>query len=311
MARRPLPATDDGAGELFVKEDDMDIMSRGILRTDEVETYHRDGFVVPNYRLPAKTLERLRTLTVHLVEENEELADRMLSCPHIQRPFVPDGFPHLKTPHEREWLDIATDPDIVDRVEQLIGPDMILWSTVMFYKRAGGGPATPWHTDSGFLPIQPAATASVWIAVFDSFIDNACLRFIPGSHRQHLADRHVNVDRADVAFPNTLPTDAFDESSARDVELEAGRMVIFDIHTVHGARPNNGTRPRAGFSIRFMPTTSHFNHDARPPGRDTDPYRVMKDKDYATRPLFLVRGQDRCGLNDLRRGHPDQRAAQR
>jgi hypothetical protein len=289
----------------------MDSMSHGLLDADEVETYHRDGFVVPNYRLPAKTLDLLRTLTVRLVEDNQTLADGLLSCPHVQRPPVPDAFPHLKTPHDREWMNIATGPDILDMAGQLIGPDLILWSTVIFYKRAGGGPATPWHTDSGFLPIRPTATASVWIAVFDSFIDNGCLRFIPGSHRQQLADRHVNSDRSDVAFPNTLPEDAFDEGSAQDVELEAGRMVIFDVHTVHGARSNQGTRPRAGFSIRFMPATSHFDHDARPPGLDPDPYRVMKDKDYATRPLFLVKGRDRCGLNDLRRGHPGQTAIDR
>ena len=133
----------------------------------------------------------------------------------------------------------------------------------------------------------------------------------PGSQNQHLSDRHFNADRADVAFPNTLPEDAVDESAARDIELEAGRMVIFDVNVVHGARANHGTRPRAGFSIRFMPATSHFDHDARPPGRDPDPYRVMKDKDYATRPLFLVRGRDRCGLNDLRRGHDTSSGGQR
>jgi ectoine hydroxylase-related dioxygenase (phytanoyl-CoA dioxygenase family) len=290
--------------EAGIREDAMDRMTRAILSPDEVAAYDRDGFVVPRYRLSAQKIDLLRRLTMELVEKNREHGDRMLSCPHVQRPFVPDAYPHLKTPNHREWMSLATDPDILDMVEQLIGPDMILWSSAVFYKRPAGGPATPWHSDASFLPIKPTATASVWIAVCNSTTENSCLRFIPGSHRQPLAERHVHTDRADVIFPNSLPEDAVEEAAAQDVELEAGRMVLFDVHTVHGARPNDGTRPRAGFSIRFMPATSHFDHDARPPGRDPDPYRIMKDKDYATRPLFLVRGRDVSGHNDFRRGHP-------
>ena len=88
-----------------------------------------------------------------------------------------------------------------------------------------------------------------------------------------------------------------DESKAVDVELRAGEMVLFDIFTIHGARRNLGEQPRAGYTLRFMPSTSHYDHDAA----------VLRDKPgygHDTRPLILVRGVDRCGKNDFQRGHP-------
>ena len=104
-------------------------------------------------------------------------------------PHVPgSGFEGLKS--RPGWLDIATHPDIVDMVEQLIGPDIILWGSGIFHKRALAGPATPWHRDARHTPVKPLATTSVWIAVFDSLRANGCLRFLPGSHAAKQVGAH-------------------------------------------------------------------------------------------------------------------------
>ena len=86
---------------------------------------------------------------------------------------------------DRAFLDVATHPELLDVVEQLVGPDLILWNALMFYKRAEDGPMVPWHRD-GFgypiEPIEPIEPIDIWIAVTQSTTDNGCLRFIPGSH---------------------------------------------------------------------------------------------------------------------------------
>lgn len=261
-----------------------------ILGPDEVEAYHRDGFVVPRYRLPEQHVAKLQALTLKLVEDNPTLADRHMVGPHVPG----SGFEGLKT--SPGWMDIATHPDIVDMVEQVIGPDLILWGTGVFYKRALAGPATPWHRDAEHTPIKPLATTSVWIAVFDSLRTNGCLRFLPESHAARQVGNHTYVDRDDLIVGNTLHESEVDESKARDVELQAGQMVLFDIYTVHGARHNLGKQFRAGYTLRYMPATSHYDHEAA----------VLRDKKgygHHTRPLILVRGVDRCGKNDFRRGH--------
>ena len=82
--------------------------------------------------------------------------------------------------------------------------------------------------------------------------------------------------------------------AAKFVELVLHEGLLFDVYMTHGARPNTGSRPRAGYALRFMPATSHYDHDSAIPGGDTS---------RESKALFLVRGVDRSGRNDLQRGH--------
>jgi len=270
-----------------------------ILSRDEIDAYRRDGFVVPRYRLPSAALARLQALGGRLVVENPEIADIPIVSPHVPG----GGAQNLKA--APGWLEIATHPDIVEMVSGLIGPDVVLWGTTYFYKRAHAGPATPWHRDGRYWPIEPLATTSVWIAVTDSTAENGCLRCIPGSHRAQALGTHRNVRTDNVIFPGSLDAGEYDERKARDIELEAGQMVLFDVFTIHGARHNLGRTPRAGYALRFMPSTSHYHHDAALGTAERD----LPGYQHDMRPLFLVRGVDRCGRNDFRRGHPDAAVA--
>lgn len=265
--------------------------ARTVLSADEVAAYHRDGYLVPEYRLPAPVLERLVALTSEVVEENAGCIDQPLLGVHVPG----SGRQQLKVP--AGFIDIAAHPDILDMMEQLIGPDLILWGTVLFYKRAHQGPVTPWHRDATAYPIEPMATTSVWIAVTDSKLDNGCLRFIPGSHTAREAGTHDKTAQPGQYFAGSLDAGEFDESQAVDVELQAGQMLVFDVYAIHGGRANHGARARGGYSLRFMPGTSVFRHDAAQ-NRDQVGYG------HETRALMLVRGADKTGRNDFQRGHP-------
>ena len=159
--------------------------ARAVLGQDKVDAYHRDGFVVPNYRLPDKDIAHLQAPHAE-AGRGECRSDR----PTYGWP------PHPRQRHSnlkstQGWLDIATHPDIVDMIEEIMGPDIILWGSGIFYKRALAGPATPWHRDAQHTPIKPLATTTAWIAVFDSVIANSCLRFIPGSHAPREIGTHT------------------------------------------------------------------------------------------------------------------------
>lgn len=245
--------------------------------------------MVPRYRLPVHQLGKFQSLVKKVVADNPDLVDQAIISPHVPG----SGRQGLKsTP---EWLEISTQPELIDMVEQLIGPDIILWGSALFYKRALAGPATPWHRDGFAYPIFPLETTSVWIAATDSTSENGCLRVIPGSHSARELGKHNKAGDDDLVFQDSLPD--IDESKAADVELEPGQMVIFDVYTIHGAQPNLGTKERAGYSLRFMPGSCHFDHDSA----------VISDEPgfgHETRPLILVRGKDLTGRNDFERGHP-------
>lgn len=261
-----------------------------LLTKDEIGRYRRDGFLIPSYRLSGAVVDRLSAATQQLIEDRPELIDHPIIGPHL-----PGGGMHgLST--DGTFLDVATDPRVLDVIESLVGPDLILWNTLMFYKRAEEGPSVPWHRDGFGYPIEPIATTSIWIAVTESTTANGCLRFIPGSHLTTDPGLHDSTPIPGEMFSGSLDPTSFDPSTAVDAELEPGQFVIFDVYTIHGSQPNNGTQPRAGFTCRYMPGTSVYHHD-KAEIRDQPGYG------HESRALMLVRGEDRTGRNNFERGH--------
>jgi hypothetical protein len=252
------------------------------LTAAEIAAYERDGFVVPRFALTGDRLKKLQGLATRLMERNPHIAEGMIGSPHLL-----NGSGTQKVETEEGWLDIATTPEILDMLEQIVGPDLVLWTSTVFYKRPKEGPATPWHRDGAFYPIRPLATTTVWIAAFESVKENACLRFITGSHETREVGRHKDGHWRDSATGGALPETEFDERKAVDVELQPGQMVIFDVYSVHGSRPNLGDRARAGFAVRFFPATSYYDHDA-----PDEEFKVAGG--VRGRQLILVRGRDRA-----------------
>jgi hypothetical protein len=256
-----------------------------VLTLSEIECFHRDGYLVPNFRFEAEELSKLQQLTQRLVANNPQVTNGHIGSPHL---LHGKGTQQIKT--EPGWLDIATHPRLVKLVTEVIGPDVILWTSTLFYKPPLEGPATPWHRDGAFYPIAPLATITAWIAVFDSVKENGCLRILPGSHtaRDVGAHHRAHWNKRSEEEAGALDPDEVDEARAVDVPLEPGQMVLFDIYTAHASWPNQGTKPRAGYAVRFLPATSRYDHDA-----GDEKYKVAGG--VRNRELILVGGQDRAG----------------
>ena len=147
-----------------------------LLSDPEIERYHRDGFVVPDYVLPPETMNELDSALEETIASNPSIRPELLVSAHIDR-LNDEG-----VRGHRAWLELAQHPEILDRVEQLIGPDIVLWGCQVFCKPASDGMEVPMHQDGHYWPIQPLATCTAWVAIDDSNVGNGCLRVIPGSH---------------------------------------------------------------------------------------------------------------------------------
>ena len=261
------------------------------LSAQEIDQYHEQGFLVPEFRLPPDRLGQLRDALERVIEANPETRPEQIGSPHIL-----NGIGKGVT-GDAAFLEIARDEKILDLVEQLIGPDIVLWGSQAFCKPQGDGMEVPWHQDGQFWPIRPPATSTVWIALDDSLIENGCLRVIPGSHREKTLHQHLKEERSNIALHQQIDSGVFNPSSAIDVELEAGQMSLHDVHLIHGSNPNHSTRRRAGYAIRYMPGSSLFD-------RGSVLSNANYQNDFVSRPLWLLRGQDRTGQNDFVIGHP-------
>ena len=266
------------------------------LSPTEIEVYHRDGLVIPaDYRVPAEALARIDQLYRRLLDDNRDHPD-----------FSPDFIlgPHLDASGsygvkgDPAWLEFAQIPAILDMVEQLIGPDFILWGMTIFGKPARVGKATPWHQDSDYYPIEPLETLTVWISLDGSTPAQGCMRYIPGSHRDRRVYSHHFEHRDDYTLAQVIDDGQVDLGLARDVVLEPGQISLHDVYLVHGSKANRSDRRRMGLVLRIMPATSFYNHDSGKIKEDAG-----SPHGYSNRALYLLRGTDRNGRNDFERGH--------
>ena len=250
-----------------------------MLSAAEIEKYNADGYVTPDFRLPERDLEDIRAHHDRLVARHPEYRDY---CPNLLA-------------HDLAFLNWARVPEILDMVEQVIGPDIALWNSSFFAKPALNGRKTPWHQDGEYWPVRPLATCTVWIAVDASTQENGCLNVLRGSHRDRRLRAHDTNDDPSYTLNQELREEEFDEDLAVPIELEAGQVSLHDVYLVHGSEANDSPKPRRGMTLRYMPTSSVFDRGIAA--------GLARDKglvNHADRTLFLMRGEDRSGQNDFR-----------
>ena len=268
------------------------LTSKHLLTKKEIQSYTRNGFVVPKFRLDNSDLEKLQNATLELMQTYPHIPTEGLVSPHIF--YAGSNRPDIHS----KFLEICKLTPLLDIVDQLIGSDIIVWGSRIFSKAPQTGRATPWHQDGEYWPIRPLATATVWIAIDDSNENNGCLKILTGSNRAKMLLPHQSLSGKGAALDKEIKTELIESKNVVSVPLQPGQMVIFDVFTAHGASPNLSNQRRAGFAIRYMPGTSIFDRNMKV-GSGQDDVQT----DLGQRALFLVRGEDKTGKNDFTIGH--------
>lgn len=153
------------------------------------------------------------------------------------------------------WADeIIRHPKILDAVEDVLGPNLLVWSSSFFTKEAHDPSYVSWHQDSTYWGLSEPDVVTAWVAFSDSVVENGCMRVIPGTH---LLDQLPHKDT--FAKDNLLTRGQevqvdVDPSQAVNVELQPGQFSLHHVRLVHGSDPNPSSRRRIGFAIRYVPT---------------------------------------------------------
>ncbi len=250
-----------------------------MLTSDEINTYHRDGYVTPDYQLPYDMVEWLRLRHQQLLEKHPQFSQY---CSALLA-------------YDTGFLKVAKEPQILDMVSQLIGDDIALWNSSFFAKPAKNGHATPWHQDGEYWPITPLATCTVWIALDHATEENGCLQVMPGSHKkQQLLQHHTN-NSDNITLNQELDSDFYDSSRAHNIILKPGQISLHDVYLVHGSGANHSSQSRRGMTLRYMPTSSVYDRQLAEKMRPNDDPKLSMSE----RTLYLLRGKDKSGHNDF------------
>lgn len=147
--------------------------------------------------------------------------------------------------------DLLSDTRIVDIIGDLLGENVIGWGAHFFCKMPGDGKRVSWHQDASYWPMTPSKTATMWLAIDNADTENACMRFVPGSHlKGHLTYR-MSEDNEDNVLNQTVDNaEAYGEEPV-DVELKAGQASVHSDLLLHGSEANTSDRRRCGLTLRY------------------------------------------------------------
>lgn len=145
--------------------------------------------------------------------------------------------------------DLLADNRIVDYVSDILGPDVVGWGCHYFCKMPHDGKRVDWHQDATYWPLTPSKTVTVWLAIDDADSDNACMRFVPGSHLRGPLPFEVADDESTVLNQKVIGVDEFDPPV--DNELRAGEISLHSDLLLHGSEANDSDRRRCGLTLRY------------------------------------------------------------
>jgi Phytanoyl-CoA dioxygenase (PhyH) len=149
---------------------------------------------------------------------------------------------------------IVSDSRVLDFVEAILGPNLLVWSSAWFPKMPGDKKYISWHQDATYWGLHPPKATTAWIALSESVPENGCMRVIPGTHKGPLLPQIETY-----AFDNALSRGQeiavkVDELKAVDLVLRPGEMSLHHIGMVHGSKANDSDKPRIGLAIRYIST---------------------------------------------------------
>jgi len=167
-------------------------------------------------------------------------------------------------------------PRILDVVESILGPDIMVWGSTFFVKEPHSESYVSWHQDLRYWGFDSDAQVSAWVALSPVTRENGCMRLVPGSHKGELVDHNDTFDESNLLTRGQEAAIPIDEQAVVHVELAPGQASFHHGRLLHASAPNRPDERRIGLAINYI--APHVR-------------QVVAKTDFA----MLVRGKDRFG----------------
>lgn len=246
-----------------------------VLSPQAVEQYRNEGYYFPiDVMSPAEAAGYRRRLEAYEKASGGPLKSNYRHKVHLLFPWA---------------YELVTHPKILDAVEDIMGPNLICWSTNLFAKEAHDPAFVSFHQDSTYWGLDPADVMTAWVALSDVTAEAGPMKFVRGTHKAQIGHRDTFHEHNLLSRGQEIEVEV-PEEKAVSVILKPGQVSLHHVMLVHGSGPNNSDDRRIGFAIRYVPT--HV--------------RQVKMRDSA----MLVRGKDEYGNFDYEEPpHADADAA--
>jgi ectoine hydroxylase-related dioxygenase (phytanoyl-CoA dioxygenase family) len=222
------------------------------LTHEQKEFWAENGYLVVEDVLSQEEVERLRQAVTELEAHAEGLTE---SSDRFKLKVFGDGggtrVQSIAEPHEAggEWMALARHPRILDVVEDLLGPNIQLYYSMLMMKPPREGFEAPWHQDFAFFVHDRADLLACMVAIDDATIENGCLRVVPGSHKLGLVNHFKDGRFTEVVQGDTSEFD--DPARQRALPARAGSLILWNVLTLHSSQPNRSDRPRRAIVLEY------------------------------------------------------------
>ena len=246
-----------------------------MLSPEQVHQYRTDGFTVCERFLQDGEVDRFQeniegicagsTLARHDSNRMEMEPSQPPEGTRVRRIYQPCH-------HDQEFRCLSDSARLLDCVEQLLGPDLLIQYSKINMKPADVGSVVEWHQDLAYYPLTNRGSLAVLFYLDDASRSNGCLQIIPGRHTGPLLS-HTR----EGLFQGRV-TEAVEDSGAVYVEGKAGTAIFMHCMAPHSSAPNTSSRPRRTLILSY---------------RVADAFRIYDGENTATSEAFvhLVRGR--------------------
>jgi ectoine hydroxylase-related dioxygenase (phytanoyl-CoA dioxygenase family) len=235
----------------------------------QVDSYHTNGFLFP---IPALTPDEVAICLagLHRLEAD-------LGCPIADADIKWRSHAYAHSP----WFnDLIRHPRILDAIEDVIGPNILVWTSTFFIKEPNSPTFAAWHQDGTYYGLEPQEQVNAWVALTDATAEAGCMEML-SSHGAPRQLHHAALGLAhSINRAGQTITGAFDDADPVAMALPTGSFSLHHELAVHRSAPNRAAHRRIGIGLNYIPTHVRVN----------SPIRLM---------AMLVRGEDTYGHFDL------------
>jgi hypothetical protein len=240
-----------------------------MLTAQQVERYRWDGYLFP---LPALSTGELQECAAGLARFEDWLGSPLTEA---DRKWRSAGYVFLP------WVDaLVRHPRILDAVESVIGPDILVYTSTFFIKEAQSPTFAAWHQDATYFGLDPYEHVTAWVALTEAGAEAGCMEVVSsrGMPRQlhHAAlglEHSINGGGQAIVEP-------FEQDGVVAMALHAGEFSLHHTLARHRSATNRAQHRRIGLGISYIPAQVHT---------------VGSHRLFA----MLVRGRDTGGHFDL------------
>ena len=235
------------------------------LKPEQVVSYRANGYLYPVDALSGAEVKKYRD---GLAAAEAHLGGSLMAIDKKYR-----GNLHFMC----RWVDeVARHPRIVDAVEDLLGSDILLYTSRFFIKEPHSEGIAAWHQDSTYFGLRPFDHVTAWVALCNVTPESGPVEFAVGSHIRGQLMQKSGVVKNSVNTAGQIIVEWFDQSQIDRAILRPGQFSLHHTCVVHQSAPNHSGERRVGLALSYIPTrTRHIGSKNMPAClvRGTDDYQ--------------------------------------